>query len=203
MKISFGTRAAPAVPSVPSPDKFRTENKRIEKSIVTGDLQRECLLCGEKNPINAVKCRVCHEIFSEEEQSPETITPPKEILQEGSKKRGSLLSPSKILGNASAGQKRDAYPVNQSRGTRQFDDLPAGNAGSAEMQKLCPLCGEKNPLSASYCKLCCEELKDKEVPKMGIPPAALKESVKKSIVTGDLQRECLLCGEKNPVTALK
>ena len=203
MKISFGTRGTSGGATVPYSDKSRTENKGIEKSVVTGDLQRECLLCGEKNPINAVKCRVCHEIFIDEKQPREPVAPPGEIFQEGTKKRGSLLTPSKILANASALQKKDAHPVNHAKNTRQFDSRPPSAGGREEMQKLCPLCGEKNPLSASYCKLCCEELKDKEAPKVEIPSIAPKESVKKSIVTGDLQRECLLCGEKNPVTAVK
>ncbi|MEQ8189832.1 MAG: S-layer homology domain-containing protein [Candidatus Eremiobacterota bacterium] len=214
MKISFGTKGTSAKASysddvrgnsvkAPYSDKGRTESRGVEKSVVTGNLERECLLCGEKNPINAVKCRVCHEIFSDEKQSPVPVKRAVDSSQEVAKKRESLLTPSKILTGTSTMQKKDAYPVSQSKNTRQFGSRPASGVGREEMQKLCPLCGEKNPLSASYCKLCCEELKDKEPPKAEIPSIAPKESVKKSIVTGDLQRECLLCGEKNPVTAVK
>jgi len=226
MKISLGTRGASAKEpyqggargaspkaTVPYSDRRGTESRSVEKSVVTGDLQRECLLCGEKNPINAVKCRVCHEIFTDEKTSPSPSKPAGEISRDINTKRGSLLTPNKVVASTSSIPPKDAPAVSQSKNTRPFGGRPPSSTGSAagreENYKLCPLCGEKNPLSAAYCKLCCEELKDKELPKLEISSAshketmASKEAVKKSIVTGDLQRECLLCGEKNPVTAVK
>ena len=209
LPYSDGIRSGSPKATLPYSDKSGTDRRSVEKSVVTGDLQRECLLCGEKNSINAVKCRVCHEIFTDERSSPVPPDPIGEISQEMTKKRESLLTPSKVLTNRASIPQKDAY-VSQSRDTRPFSSRSSSNAGREEMYKLCPLCGEKNPLSAAYCKLCCEELKDKELPRAEIPSvkhketiAAPKESVKKSILTGDLHRECLLCGEKNPVTAVK
>ncbi len=220
MKISPATRGA--FPKAPYSDDTRTASSRgpypdkpgtvrggVEKSVVTGDLQRECLLCGERNPMNAVKCRVCHEIFDDEKSSSGFSMPTGDMSQDIAQKRGSLLTPSKILSGPSSVPVMDSSPALQSRDTRPFSSRPSSTAGREENYKLCPLCGEKNPLSAAYCKLCCEELKDREHPKAEMPSIApketmtLKESVKKSIVTGDLHRECLLCGEKNPVTAVK
>ena len=69
----------------------------------------------------------------------------------------------------------------------------------------CPLCGEKNPASATHCILCSEDFSSVSQKKEEVKAEAKEpgKQVRKSVVTDDLLRECLLCGEKNPVTASK